>query len=63
MGNTTIKQGLLYQVKVTNVDPGGAFVMASINGNTVRKYGRESVSKWKVKKPEKKGTVLGLATY
>lgn len=51
MGNTTLRRTAVFQVKVTEVDPDGKFVMASWNANPARKYRPNQVAKWRVSKP------------
>ncbi len=51
MGNTTMSRKAVHRVVVTEVDPEGKFVMASWNGNQVRRYSESQVAKWKVKEP------------
>lgn len=63
MGNTSVSRKVLHEVKVMEVDPEGAYVVAQWNHNAPRKYRTREVARWKVKKPEPKGTVLGMTTY
>ncbi len=58
MGNTTMSYDAVHRVKVTEVDPAGKFVMASWNGNAVRRYSESHVAKWKVNEPVKKPNPL-----
>lgn len=51
MGNTTMSRDAVHRVMVTEVDPAGKFVMASWNGNPVRRYSESQVAKWRVKEP------------
>lgn len=54
MGNTTLSETVVFAVRVKEVDPEGRFVIASHNGNPVRRYSERAVAKWKVNKPETK---------
>jgi hypothetical protein len=63
MGNTTVSRTACFTVRVVEVAPDHSFIMASWNNNSPRKYREGDVKRLKVKKPEPKGTVLGLPTY
>lgn len=63
MGNTTVSRGVMHQVVVKDVDPEGRFVMASWNGNPVRKCFERDVARWKVNQPKSKGTIMGMPSY
>jgi len=67
MGNTTISRGACFSVYVIEVHPSvnGSvpFVIASWNSNPSRKFYEKSFKKWKLVKPEPKGSVLGMKDY
>jgi hypothetical protein len=63
MGNTTMSRNALYPVRIIEIDPEGKFVVASWNGNPARTYRQRQVTKWRVSKPEPKGSILGLRDY
>lgn len=49
MGNTTLKTISIYPVKIIEVHEN--HVIASWNGNAPKRFGENSVSKWKKKEP------------
>lgn len=51
MGNTTMSYDAVHEVRVTEVDADGQFVMASWNSNAIRRYLAIDVAKWKVSRP------------
>ena len=63
MGSTTVSHVAVHPVYVREVDPEGRFVLASWNGNPPRKFFVREVKRWRVKKPEPKGTIFGMPTY
>lgn len=63
MGNTTLSRGALYYIRVVEIDPNGAWVIASWNGNAVRKFFQRDADKWRVSKPTPKGKMAGLPCY
>lgn len=58
MGNTSIVRGVLYTVKIVDIDPEGKWVLASWNSNTPRRYNERQVRRWKIKKPAPKRTFV-----
>ena len=63
MGNTTRRIKSLYTVQIISVDIENETVIASWNSNPPRTYYGNSISKWRVKKPEPKGKVFGITSY
>jgi hypothetical protein len=63
MGSTTISYNALYTVVITEIAADGQSVMARWNGNPPKRFHARSVSKWRVAKPEPKGTIMGMTTY
>ena len=63
MGNTTIRIGSLFGVKIISVDVENHKVVASWNGNPPKVFYAKSIKAWKVKKPEPKGTLMGMPSY
>lgn len=64
VGNTTLRRKALYAVMIVEIDTDKRMALASWNGNTARWYGERAIKKWRVKKPEPKGTdALGYSRY
>jgi hypothetical protein len=63
MGNTTMTIKVCYSIQITEIDPDQKWVMASWNSNPPRRFYERSVRKWKIKKPEPKGTIMGGIAY
>lgn len=61
MGNTNVRCRGLYEVRVVEI--GDGFVIASWNGNAPQKFYETDIKKWRVKRPEPKGKILGHNTY
>jgi len=51
MGNTTMRCKRVHPVYVKEVKVEGGYVLASWNGNPVRKYFEYNIKNWRVKKP------------
>lgn len=65
MGNTRSTRGALFSLKIieVHIDADPPYVVASWNHNKPEQYYERSVKKWRVKKPEPKGTVFGMPSY
>lgn len=63
MGNTTARRKALYSLKIVEIDTGRNMVLASWNNNKPQWWNERTISKWKIKKPEPKGSFLGMPTY
>ena len=63
MGNTNIRCKGLWEVRIVEVNLERSFVIASWNGNSSRKFFPQDIKKWRVKRPEPKGKILGQDTY
>ena len=63
MGNTNIRCKGLWEVRIVEVNLERNFVIASWNGNPPRKFLPQDIKKWRVKRPEPKGKILGQDTY
>jgi hypothetical protein len=57
MGNTTVPTIRVTRVVVHEVS--GSRVLASVNGNAPRQWGRLSTKKWRVSKPYVVGSIMG----
>jgi len=63
MGNTTVSCGVLYMIKITEIDPAGEWVMASWNNNPSKKNWQRQADKWRVSKPAPRGERFGVPNY
>lgn len=63
MGNTNIRCKGLWEVRIVEVNLQNNFVIASWNGNPPKKFLLRDIKKWRVKRPEPKGKILGQDTY
>lgn len=63
MGNTTATRQDLFSVRIIEVHVEEGYVIASFNGNKPDRYGLINIKKWRVKKPEPKGTRMGYPYY
>jgi hypothetical protein len=61
MGNTSMRRGALYRVRITEICEDS--VMASWNGNPPRRYGLRAIKKWRVNEPRPIGTTCGMPHY
>jgi hypothetical protein len=63
MGNTTVSRGVLFRIRIIEVDPEGRWVLASWNSNPVCKYRQRDADAWRVSKPKPKGVIGGMPCY
>lgn len=52
MGNTSIRTVVVYDVRIIEIDAERQHVLASWNGNPVRRYIRRQWSKWRLNEPK-----------
>jgi hypothetical protein len=63
MGNTSVSRNAKYGIRIVSVDLEKRTVTASWNGNPPRVYRERDIAKWKVKEPQPKRMIMGLASY
>ena len=63
MGNTTIRIGRLFTVKIIEIAPDKSYVIASWNNNSPRKYYSTQIKKWKTSEPKPKTKIFGHNSY
>ncbi len=60
---TIMRGGSLYSIRVVEIDREQRRVLMSWNSNSPHWVGEKEVTKWKLVKPEPKGSRFGMPTY
>jgi hypothetical protein len=63
MGNTTMRRRGLWTVKVIQTDTVNNRALCSWNCNAPRWMSERAIKRYRVNKPEPKGSIMGMPTY